>query len=28
MGPVLEVDGKYHAKPSHTDLERIFELAA
>ena len=27
MGPVLEVDGAYHAKPSPADLESIFESA-
>jgi NADH-quinone oxidoreductase subunit E len=27
MGPVLEVDGVYHAKPSPSDLESIFESA-
>jgi NADH-quinone oxidoreductase subunit E len=27
MGPVIEVDGKYHAKPSPADLDRIFGSA-
>lgn len=27
MGPVLEVDGTYHAKPSPADLERMLESA-
>jgi len=27
MGPVVEVDGVYHAKPSPGDLERILESA-
>jgi len=27
MGPVVEVDGKYHTKPSPSDLREIFESA-
>jgi len=27
MGPVVEVDGKYHTKPSPSDLKEMFESA-